>query len=1053
MSFLHRLGPAAAISATLLGLGVPAGAASPAPQRPGAKAAELPFFDVREDAAAQEAPATPAQEALRRSLGLHGVVDVDPLTGTPRVVARLDGFLTGPSDRDAVEIALDYVRANQGVFKLDEDDLGGLRLVRDYTDVAGIRHLVWAQTAGGIAAFDNDLRANVTRDGRLLNVLGSPLPDLETPAMSPALGAAEALGAALTDVGRPTGEPRVVARGRGAAQATRFAGGHRADLVLVNGPDGVRPAWRVTAHADADEVYDSLVDASSGEVLRRANKVDRDGGWIFDYYPGAPAGGTRRFVDFAAAGWLASPSALAGVNAQVFMDLNDDDVLNTSGVFGSENAPALPNGFPTDFNQFTHANGQCAPTRTSTCSWNSFAPGGTPTPGTPPSWYSNRLQNARQVFYLVNNFHDYLRDDPGIGFDAASGNFEGVDRVVAHSNDGANRNGDLSPFSSRNLGSNMPDVDHVNNANMLTPPDGQAPRMQMYLFTSFTGNFATDPTPDVNGGDDAGIVYHEYTHGLSNRLVTYTNGVGALDAHQSGSMGEAWSDWYAMDYLNAQGFAPDTGTAGEVTIDRYAGNGLPTIRTMGLDCPANVASASCPGGGYTYGDLGTICSCGAQVHSDGEIWGQTLWDLRADPDVGAATARSLVTEGMRLSPANPSFLDMRNAILQADTALGTGVEEDIWAAFAARGMGYFAATTGAGDTAPTENFELPPPPGEVGTLSGVVRDPFNGNAPVAGATVAIPGNSAGLSDVTDALGRYSIVNVPAGTYPLLRATKNLYDAADETAVAVVTGMNTAVTFPLRRDWSAFAGGARVSSYTPPNYGSFGCGPNGAIDQSQVTGWGSDLPGPRQVTVKLPRFVDVKEMAVDPGPACGDPADAGLAHFRLFVSKDGKTFTEVADETFNGADNGRLNLLNVPDRNAIRYVRLTMLSNQDNPWFMDMAELSVYGKPRPSCLGLAATRIGTEGANRMRGTGGADVFVGLGGNDRFVGRGGNDVMCGGAGADTLVGGAGVDRFDGGSGNDTIYSRDGRRERTIRGGPGRDRVRKDAVDRTSGVERRF
>ena len=56
--------------------------------------AERPFLDVREDAAAREAPGTPAQEALRRSLGMHGVVDVDPLTGTPRVVARLDGFLT-----------------------------------------------------------------------------------------------------------------------------------------------------------------------------------------------------------------------------------------------------------------------------------------------------------------------------------------------------------------------------------------------------------------------------------------------------------------------------------------------------------------------------------------------------------------------------------------------------------------------------------------------------------------------------------------------------------------------------------------------------------------------------------------------------------------------------------------------------------------------------------------------------------------------------------------------------------------------------------------------
>ena len=55
---------------------------------------------------------------------------------------------------------------------------------------------------------------------------------------------------------------------------------------------------------------------------------------------------------------------------------------------------------------------------------------------------------------------------------------------------------------------------------MITPPEldangdpepCRAPQMQMYLFGG--------PRHDVNGGDDAEIVYHEYTHGLSNRLV------------------------------------------------------------------------------------------------------------------------------------------------------------------------------------------------------------------------------------------------------------------------------------------------------------------------------------------------------------------------------------------------------------------------------------------------------------------------------------------------------------------------------------------------------
>ena len=218
------------------------------------------------------------------------------------------------------------------------------------------------------------------------------------------------------------------------------------------------------------------------------------------------------------------------------------------------------------------------------------------------------------------------------------------------------------------LGVDMPNVDHVNNANMFTPPDGSAPRMQMYLFTSISGSFASDPTPDVNGGDDASVVYHEYTHGLSSRLITYADGWSALDAFQSAAMGEGWSDWYAMDYLVAKGYAPNTAANGEVTLDRYVGNGKHTLRTEGLDCPLTPKNTACPGGsatgsagGYTLGDMGRVCSCGPEVHADGEIWAQTLWDLRTA--VGVSDSRFLVTEAMRLSPTNPSFLEMRDAIL------------------------------------------------------------------------------------------------------------------------------------------------------------------------------------------------------------------------------------------------------------------------------------------------------------------------------------------------------------------------------------------------------
>ena len=100
----------------------------------------------------------------------------------------------------------------------------------------------------------------------------------------------------------------------------------------------------------------------------------------------------------------------------------------------------------------------------------------------------------------------------------------------------------------------------------------------MYLFREDCPNSAG--VRDVNGADDAHIVYHEYTHGLSNRLVTDAAGFGALDGAQSGSMGEAWSDFYAEDYLAAAGFQTDTPAPGEIRSSTYvnAAHSHPALR-------------------------------------------------------------------------------------------------------------------------------------------------------------------------------------------------------------------------------------------------------------------------------------------------------------------------------------------------------------------------------------------------------------------------------------------------------------------------------------------
>jgi RTX calcium-binding nonapeptide repeat (4 copies) len=68
-----------------------------------------------------------------------------------------------------------------------------------------------------------------------------------------------------------------------------------------------------------------------------------------------------------------------------------------------------------------------------------------------------------------------------------------------------------------------------------------------------------------------------------------------------------------------------------------------------------------------------------------------------------------------------------------------------------------------------------------------------------------------------------------------------------------------------------------------------------------------------------------------------------------------------------------------------------------------------------------------------------------------GQRGNDRIKGFDGADGLNGGPGRDALDGGKGNDAINAKDGRRDRRVKCGPGRDVAVIDRVDSVSGCER--
>ena len=621
-----------------------------------------------------------AAASMRASLGAHSIVEIDRGTATLRRLARLDGFLAGPSTAVPEQIARDYLVRHRSVVGLTTAEIIRLRLRKDYVDIAQTHHLSFVQSVNGVDVVGNGVKVHVAKDGRLIAIDGTPLAGLPTTLGPATVDAAAARKAAVKDV---SGDSAATVRSKDPKVAT-FSDGGEVRQVVFNTAAGPRLAWQVIT---MDEGYLSIVDAADGKVLFRRSMVANHHATTWENYPGAPVGGRQHTVNLAK--WL-PPNAqrLDGNVGHVYSDVNADNV----GQASEEVVPQPGSSFDFPFTDFSAQVGApCSGQRQ--CSWD---------PAVPYSWQANRKQNAAQLFSYLGTWHDHLAAGP-IGFTRAAGNFEAVDgdAVIAEAMDGAD------------TASGLPDSKHANNANMTTPPDGMAPRMQMYLFVKSASVLAG------NSGDAADIVFHEYTHGLSDRLVVDASGDSTLISAQARAMYEAWSDWYGLDYLVDSGLEQDDPIDGDVREGDYILGGR-SVRSEAMDCPVTSAEAVCAGpatagaGGYTYGDYGKIRKSSTvpgetepEIHADGEIWAQTLWDLRRA--IGSSKARSLVTRAMEFSPADPSYLDMRDAILLADRVVDHGhAQAKIWQVFAARGMGFQASTDGATDTSPTEDFSLPP---------------------------------------------------------------------------------------------------------------------------------------------------------------------------------------------------------------------------------------------------------------------------------------------------------------------------------------------------------
>ncbi len=890
-------------------------------------AASLPPGISSATSASSQASRTPtptpstlaARAALAAAIGSGAILETERPLGALRWVANLDGTLTGPSASSPPDIALGYVVAHLEAFGLTAHDVALLSFRDDYVDILGTHHLSWVERVNGVAFFGAGLKAAVAADGSLISLAGPVyhIVRLTGPA-SIHLSADQAVAAARTALEAPA------RRGPSTAMPP-----DRATLVRFAAPGTAGFAWDTTTAISPERIVRSVVDAATGRVLWRENLVRNDVSGSGLAWPEAPGpfpngGGVQAPVTFPVAG----PSALSGNNAHVYTAVSGSDEIVPADEIPATDASALSWGASATFD-ITTVGQNCSATYP--CTWNYAVP---------YSWQTNRRQEAVQAYYLLNVYHDHLAAPP-IGFTEAAGNFQVTNGTgLGHGGDPV----ETTTLVGANLGHDgRPRI--LNNASMYAPPDGMPGRMALYLFRR---DRAHPASPTADAADDATVVFHEYTHGMSSRLVTMPDGSEALYGGQSGAMSEGWSDWYALDDLVAQGYQPDT-PAVDLPVGTWISGGL-GVRPQFADClPASrvrgcAAAGTAGPGGFTYGDYGRIAGA-PEAHADGEIWLQTLWQLRAA--LGSAVTEAIVTRAMELSPQAPTFLEERDAILIADTTVYGGAHRDaIWHVFARRGMGFFASSRDTFDEHPVESFALPAtcPGAGCGSVFGQVVDPTS-DKPVVGALVHLAADELGvpvdLSATSDAKGRFRISDVPDGSYRNVTVSRNGYRTVWFGPVNV--DGDTHLQLAIRRDWVTVSGGAKIQSVTGPDRTTAlgECGPQGVIDGSLSTSWLTSIARPAVLTIQLPASVNIIDFKVDPAARCAG-TNSDTRSFRILTRTQRGRWT-VAFSTTTGLPRGGLTTLRpTTGWRDVRSVRLVLLSAARSTRQVEFRELIVHG---------------------------------------------------------------------------------------------------------------
>ncbi|OUM58901.1 hypothetical protein PIROE2DRAFT_47554 [Piromyces sp. E2] len=317
--------------------------------------------------------------------------------------------------------------------------------------------------------------------------------------------------------------------------------------------------------------------------------------------------------------------------------------------------------------------------------------------------YQAAVTNA---FYITNILHDFFYV---YGFTEKYGNFQ------TNNWDKGGEGNDQLVVLVQNASGN-------NNAFMITGADGKNPRMKLLVY-----NRIKEYERDTAFSNQ--IIIHEYTHGVSGRLVGGPSQTGCFKDPEADSINEGLSDFFSLLLTTKKG----ENRKKVLTWAKWLSNGTSRKYKYAMDQSINP---------LTYSNLSHDKNSQVESHFGGQLFASIMYDviwevideygfttnilLNSNGDdknlslevnskdlPGNVRLAKIVVDALKLMPCNPTFIEARDSIFLAQRQFSNfkRMRCALWRGFAARGLGINAKgpskNSSTGYVTYTNNHDIP----------------------------------------------------------------------------------------------------------------------------------------------------------------------------------------------------------------------------------------------------------------------------------------------------------------------------------------------------------